>query len=274
MVQSATQLKNTFAALLIIQLVVQVCMKGSYVLMFNIILYLQIIKTLTLYQVDFPATHQIVLDQIRSIVDFDALKGDALLELFGIDTTVREILGFEKEQIGQSNLARSGFEDSSIILNFVKQYAIIFAFLGLFIVVTILLSLNPKAWNWLKKKLTKLYSGFIWTGALRSYVYSYINQCIFLVVYLEGPNFRVNVESVGTIIMNSNFILVVPLFLVYFFYKSTKYLDNDKVDKRFSLLRVRKSMQDSYGKYQLAMFILRRMLIVLNVVCLQNFPGC
>lgn len=85
--------------------------------LFNLFLILQISKSITIYPVNFPANCLIYIKELRSMIDFEMLDPNLVLQF--IQTKREEILeeGEEKveEKVLDKNLENSGVESGSLI---------------------------------------------------------------------------------------------------------------------------------------------------------------
>ena len=62
-------------------MVLQVVMKGSLDYLWSLFLMLQLIRSLTMYQMATPSNVEVYLDMIKSFVDFEMLKPDFFISL-------------------------------------------------------------------------------------------------------------------------------------------------------------------------------------------------
>ena len=69
-------------------------MKGAFEQLFDLILFLQVIKALSIYKVNMPPNLAIYMNEIRVMVDFETLKADNLLKMIDEDLSVEKIMGF------------------------------------------------------------------------------------------------------------------------------------------------------------------------------------
>ena len=71
-------------------------MKGSIDKIINLLYTLQLTKSISFYALKFPANAQIYIDELRKLVDAEALKPDNLLEMFGFEFKLADVIdGFK-----------------------------------------------------------------------------------------------------------------------------------------------------------------------------------
>ena len=103
--------------IVIIQVIVQIIIKGSFDFFFGFIMYMQIVKCIALYDLNIPANVMVIIEQLRKIVEFEALKPKNLALIFW---TEEELKGL-KESLGGTmsmNFVNSGVESSDFTENF------------------------------------------------------------------------------------------------------------------------------------------------------------
>ena len=87
--ESLEQAANTIAKgsmwVIIVTLLIQLGLKSSIEIMIELYCSLQLLKSISIIQVDIPANLAITLAEIRKIVDFEQLKPEFILGLFGYD---------------------------------------------------------------------------------------------------------------------------------------------------------------------------------------------
>jgi hypothetical protein len=60
--------------------VLQVFLKGSMDELFNLFMILQMSKSITIYPVNFPANSLIYISELRSVIDFEMLDPNLILQ--------------------------------------------------------------------------------------------------------------------------------------------------------------------------------------------------
>ena len=60
--------------------------------MLNVIMFLQLIKVMSIYKVNIPAILEIFLKEIRKMVDFETINADNLLGLVSDDLSVKVLI--------------------------------------------------------------------------------------------------------------------------------------------------------------------------------------
>ena len=79
LVQEAKTVSDSLESLMIIQLVLQVALKGSINDIWSLFLILQLIAYLSLYDTSVPSNVEIYVTEFRNMVTFQILKPDKLL---------------------------------------------------------------------------------------------------------------------------------------------------------------------------------------------------
>ena len=67
-------------------------MKGSIERIMNLIYFLQMIKALSLYEIKYPGNSEIMIDETRKLIDFEALKPDNIIKLFVEDFDLQAVI--------------------------------------------------------------------------------------------------------------------------------------------------------------------------------------
>jgi len=99
--------------------------------LFNLFLVLQISKSITIYPVNFPANSLIYIKELRSVVDFEMLDPNLVLQFIMEKTEVQEKILLDK------NLENSGVSSVSM-LDMMGGYIFI---LGAFVIFLVIMGL-------------------------------------------------------------------------------------------------------------------------------------
>ena len=85
-------------ALVFVQIGLQVVLKGAVKDLLTLFFILQITMEHQNLGLKLPANVEIYLEQGTSLIEFDTLKPDVLLPLFGVNKTVEELIGIGTEK--------------------------------------------------------------------------------------------------------------------------------------------------------------------------------
>ena len=73
---------DTLKIFMVLQIVLQIFLKGALNDLWGLFFSLQIMCYLGIYDVTIPSSAQIYIDQFKAIIEFDSLKPDPLIQLF------------------------------------------------------------------------------------------------------------------------------------------------------------------------------------------------
>jgi hypothetical protein len=108
-VKSSAQASSRGAlVLIIIQVVLQVFLKGSMEEQFNLFLVLQMSKSISIYPVNFPANSLIYLKELRSLIDFELLDPNIVLKYIYIKKE-------DQDFVLDKNLENSGIRSPTLV---------------------------------------------------------------------------------------------------------------------------------------------------------------
>ena len=91
-VEDAKTTSTSMGVFILIRIAVQLLFKGSMDDLWGLFFTMQIICYLSIYDVQVPSNSAIYIDEFTSIIEFDMLDPDKLLESFGSDFTIKGIL--------------------------------------------------------------------------------------------------------------------------------------------------------------------------------------
>ena len=157
------------------------------------------------------------MEQLRFMIDFEGIKIDNLLGFLKPGLTVKSIITNTHETTKmEQTLISSGFEEANIYINFISQYGV-FAVAGLlFSIPMFLLSRIKPLQRYIVKKAKTFYQGMLWSGAIRSITFSYLNLCLYILVYSSTNDISdTNIEGLLTVIIYNYILLVYPFIIIY-----------------------------------------------------------
>jgi len=76
----------------VVQIITQVCMKGSIEKVMMLIYYLQLTKSISFYSIKLPANAQLYLEETRKFVDGEYIKPEYLMMVFGVEFELSDVL--------------------------------------------------------------------------------------------------------------------------------------------------------------------------------------
>lgn len=158
--------------IILIQLILQLFLKGSMDDLFDLYLVLQIQKSITIYQVNFPANSLIYLRELRSLIDFELLDPNLILDYFYTKAPSNLVL--------DKNLENSGVKDGSL-LGLMGGYIFIAALFIVFLIIMLLVFIFVKKLrDAVKEKMVKMKNKMLWNDTIKSTNVSYLPTCLSL----------------------------------------------------------------------------------------------
>ena len=168
---------------MIIQVVLQLFLKGSIDDIWGLFLIMQLIAYMSVYDINIPGNVEIYVEEFRKLVAFEVLKPDQIMKILDDDAHVKLLL--IKYGLASSNdvtyempasLESSG-QSASFVVN-VAQYIVAFVF---FIILVLLLKILVKSRFFkvkVKKFLINLKKNTFFKNTIRSVTLSYLDTCI------------------------------------------------------------------------------------------------
>jgi len=134
------------------------------------------------------------------------------------------------------------------------------------------LALIPALRSFVKKKLFEIWTKMVWSGIIRSATFSYLNLALYLLAFSTSSSLSF-LEKVVLILYNY-FLLMYPLFVLYFVAVNLSCIDNEYVNERFKPIMAQISLKRSpYAAFFYPVFILRRYLFVIIPLTLNSRPA-
>lgn len=262
----ADSAKNSFTAIVIIQLVLSVFLKGVLDDLWGIFLILQILAYLSLYKVEIPASVAMYVEGIRGIVTFKMLKPDPILGMLEPGLTLEALLGAAK---GANTDLPQEMEEAGQTASFLVNMFIYVAAFGVFFIVLIVLVLLTQIKKW-RSKIEAIVEGVkkktFWNNAVRSVTISYIETAIQLKNKLgalkPGPDFA---GGLGAVVGLSCYCVGYPAVVFGFLWKHDwkTFLDTKAQRERTEKMYFNIAGYRSLAKYYYPIFMFRRLLFVL-----------
>lgn len=151
----------TLQILMVIQLALQIVLKGALNDLWGLFFTLQIMCYLNIYDTPIPSSAGIFLDQFKNIIKFKLLKPDGMIQMFYPDFSIKEKILGTKVPINKD-------QEFNI---FVDLEVYIFIFIGV-VVALIVLGILYLLLERLRTKILKLIiekkNSFVYNGFLRS----------------------------------------------------------------------------------------------------------
>lgn len=114
--ENAKEASSSMTAVIIIQIILQVVLKGSMDDIWNMYLILQLCAYMSIYDIPFPVNVEIYVQQFRSLIRFEILKPDNILSFIDPDLSVDVLIGASKSMV-KSNMESSGFKSADFMRN-------------------------------------------------------------------------------------------------------------------------------------------------------------
>jgi len=168
---------------MIIQLVLQISLKGSVDDIWGLFLIMQLIAYMSIYDINIPSNVEIYVEEFRKLVAFEILKPANMVKLVDKNPEVKLFLiryglapSSDVKYEMPASLASSG-QSASFVVN-VAQYIV--GFLFFIIAVLALKSLAQSKFFkvQIKKFLVNLKKNTFFKNTIRSITLSYVDTCI------------------------------------------------------------------------------------------------
>lgn len=174
----AKSAKNSFTAILIIEVILSFFLKGIIDDLWGLFLILQVLAYMSIYDMLLPATVELYTDGFRDVVTFQMLKPDPILNLFKPGLTLDALMNAAKG--ANSNLPQtmeSSGQSASLIVNMIMYVMALVAFLVFVGILYVLLKVKG-----LKSKIQRVIDGIkkktFWNNTIRSVTISYLETAI------------------------------------------------------------------------------------------------
>lgn len=249
----------------------QVFFKGTLDKTIHLIMWLQVVKSLSIYKVHLPASLQIFISELRAMVDFETISVTSLIQIVYPDF---QIGGSQsQDQDVPANIFASGFSNSQIYINMVKQFGapvVIALLVGLLFK---LIMLHESTRKKIIRRVRKWSRGFFWNGAMRTASFAYLNQCIYLLVQATDDS-PWTLQKYLSIFLFADYLVGFPLLMVYLQRVNKKYLSSPKLERRIYLLFVKpRLVGDWLAVNQYPFFLARRFVFVFIVLLCNSVPA-
>lgn len=157
-------------AIVILQLLVQIFLKGSMNDLWTLYFTMQIICYLKIYDIPIPSNSEIYIKEFTKIIEFDLLNPEKLAQTLGYNLDFKELIfGKVKEEIGQIKTVQT--------VNLLDQIRVYFVF-AIFAVPVVGLSFLLVLIKPMKEKIMFLYhklkKKFVWNGTIRTIQIAFI----------------------------------------------------------------------------------------------------
>jgi hypothetical protein len=140
---------------------------------------MQMIKSLTMYEVKIPANVETYLGYIRMVVDCEMVKPDFIIGLKWPGETLLSLIQGSKSEISpKGNIQSSGMKSGNIIVNLSQYFIIIIMVLVGMLILGIFGFIFKSKREMIKEKLKNFKKGMVWSGITKSLKLSYLSICI------------------------------------------------------------------------------------------------
>ena len=139
---------------------------------------MQLVTSLTMYEVKFPPNIEIQMRYLRSIIAGEMLKPDFMIRVLWPGKTLLSLMSGKAIAPQKGNIQSSGMKSGNIFVN-LSQY---FVVLGLGLIVLLIMGaasvIIKSKREMIKEKLIKFKKDFIFNGLIKSLNFSYLPFCI------------------------------------------------------------------------------------------------
>ena len=154
---------NAALAVMIMQIILQIMLKGSLKHILDIFLTIQLMVYVLLFNLRLPALGLMILQEVKKLIEFEALNITRFIQLFDPGFTIKSWLAGVKTVIVNEDQLVSIASD-----------LIVFISLGvgcLFIIITMLiikLVATPRISDWIHTKLVMVKRNMVWNGLINT----------------------------------------------------------------------------------------------------------
>ena len=181
---AAKTVSGAMSSVLVVQMCLQFVMKGSMQRLLPMFLALQLMKSITIYDIYVEPKLQIYLDELRKFIDFEALDPKFLLQKF-TKFDLGEYIARKRVQMTQIG-ERSGMQSGSILEN-ATLYVVLLALLALILLMckTCLRVVQHKK---VQEVIEAKRQNLMWNGSLDCVRLSYLH--LVLTIYAKTEELR------------------------------------------------------------------------------------
>jgi hypothetical protein len=126
LIKQAEEAQKTMRTLMIIQLFLQIFLKGSLKLLWGLFFTLQMICYITYYVLKIPGNAEIYVEQFTKLIEFDILNPESIVKIFDPSFNLQEWVAGTKATVLNKDHEQSIFKDLTLYI-----FAIVFAVLTL-----------------------------------------------------------------------------------------------------------------------------------------------
>ena len=205
---------NSLLAVVIVQVCLTFVLKGAINDLVSLILSLQLVLALRLYDVQFPANADIFAIQVQDVIDFKYCNIEDLIQLFQPSFTLSELLGFRVEMIG-----------GSAIESYLNQILCLLLVIVISGMTALFLLIFKSLRETVRTKFSKTKKDMVWSGVIKSITLQYTLFITPIVIQMKKllDGFEVGKERMlKEILITAPILIGFPLVLLYNIRKSQK----------------------------------------------------
>lgn len=271
LVNDAQRAKTTMITIIVVQFFLQILLKGSMDSLWSLFLICQMVGNYQIFDVGIPANIEIFFTEFKSLVKFEILKPDPLIQIFYPEVTVQSMIEGSKKKLRlDSSLENNGIETDNLVVNTIQYIVIGCIFLLMIVTLLVILFCCPKFKIKALAKLIELKRRTFWNNIIRSITISYLDLCIMFCCWLKLARYdQMNGETVKSstnfeIGLLGLFITGYPIFcsVVLLYYRGELGQESmrERIGKLYTDITLRRNR---YTILYYPLFMARRMIFVL-----------
>lgn len=167
--QQQIQVANSaVTSTMIIELIVQLFLKGTMDDLILLIIELQYIKNYQELDIVLPAFLELVYEKIELIVEFKYLNPDALLKMIDQDLSVKKLMFKDKDEGGEN--------DAPVMTeSFMTFLFVVGLFIMIFAIVLLVLNSSKKLEKHKQIVIDLVLAALVWNGVFQSLTFGYLS---------------------------------------------------------------------------------------------------
>lgn len=176
--EKAEMSASALKAMMIVQIVLSVFLKGALDDLWGLYFTLQIMCYMSIYDVNFPASANMYVEEFTKIIEFDILEPEGMIGIFVPDFDLRAF-------VTGTAIAMNKDQEASVI----KDLQVYLLLAGFVVIVLIFAAIGyvcfQKYKEKIKAKVTKAIDKFFWNGSTQSLLVSYAQVAMSTAVELK-----------------------------------------------------------------------------------------
>lgn len=270
LVEDAKSASQSMTAVVIVQLIMQISMKGSLDDIWGLYLTLQLIAYISIYEASIPANVEIYFNEFRKMVNFEILQPDNLIGLIWPGVTLQSLIDTHKKKMSSSSES-TGIKSDSMIVNLAVYVMALLGF-GLFMGILYALKKSEKLREKIEPKIKKILKQTFWNNTVRSITISYLQTAVVFSVKVQalrfkGAKFTEYLSAMPMLV----YLVVYPGICLIALIKNRKMLKTERMNEKIGKMYVNISLHRSkWGILYYPIFMIRRLLFVMIPLLFQG----